>query len=54
MRRRGTWDEFLRYHAVTLWACDFLWVRSLTIKGFVDLYVLFFIHVQTRRVFVSG
>jgi putative transposase len=29
-------------------------VRSAALKGFVDLYVLFFIHVGSRRVFVSG
>jgi putative transposase len=41
-------------HAATLWACDFLSVRSATLRGFVDLYVLFFIHIGSRRVFVSG
>ena len=29
-------------------------MRSLTLRGFVDLYVLLFIHVGSRRVFVSG
>jgi putative transposase len=37
-----------------LWACDFLAVRSATIRGFVDLYVLLFIHIGSRRAFVSG
>jgi mono/diheme cytochrome c family protein len=36
-RGKGTWDEFVKRHASTLWACDFLSVRSLTITGFVDL-----------------
>jgi putative transposase len=53
-RGTGTWDEFVKRHASTLWACDFLSVRSVTLKGFVDLYLLFFIHVGTRRVIVSG
>jgi putative transposase len=44
----------VRRHAATLWECDFLSVRSATLRGFVDLYVLFFIHIGSRRVFVSG
>jgi putative transposase len=51
---KGSWDEFVKRHAATLWACDFLSVRSVTLTGFVDLYLLFFIHVGTRRVIVSG
>jgi putative transposase len=53
-RGKGTWDEFVKRHASTLWACDFLSVRSVTLAGFIDLFVLFFIHVGTRRVIVSG
>ena len=40
--------------ASTFWVCDFLTVRSLTTKRFVALFVLFFIHVGSRRVFVAG
>jgi putative transposase len=53
-RAVGTWDTFVRRHAATLWAGDFLTVRTATLGGFVDLYVLFFIHVGTRRAFVAG
>lgn len=53
-RGEGTWSDFLARHAATLWACDFLSVRSLTAAGFVDLFVLFFIHIGSRRAFVSG
>ncbi len=53
-RGKGTWDEFVKHHASTLWACDFLSARSVTLAGLVDLYLLFFIHVGTRRVIVSG
>ena len=49
----GTWDEFLKLHASTLWQCDFLSVRTLTTKGLLDLYLLVFLHVESRRVFVS-
>jgi putative transposase len=53
-RARGTWAEFCKRHAATLWACDFLGVKSVTATGFVDLYLLVFIHVGSRRAFVSG
>ena len=49
----GTWDEFLRIHAATLWQCDFMSVRTLTHKGFRDLFLLVFLHVESRRVFLS-
>lgn len=52
-RGEGTWDEFLKSHAQTLWQCDFLSKKTLTIKGFRDLYVLIFLHVATRRVFIT-
>ena len=49
----GTWDEFLKIHAATLWQCDFLSVRALTPRGFRDLFLLVFLHVESRRVFLS-
>jgi len=53
-RGEGSWSDFVQRHAATLCACDFISVRSMTTRGFVDLFVLFFIHVGSRRVFVSG
>jgi len=53
-RGKGTWDEFIKIHASTLWACDFLTVKTATLTGFVDLYLLFFIHVGSRRAFIVG
>ena len=52
-RGEGTWDEFLTQHAKTLWQCDFFTKSALTMKGFRDLYVLVFLHVETRRVWIS-
>ena len=49
----GTWDEFLKLHAKTLWQCDFFSKRVLTSKGFRDLFVLVFLHVESRRVFIT-
>ncbi len=48
-----TWSDFLKRHAATLWQCDFACKRKWTIKGMVDLYFLVFIHVGTRRIWVS-
>jgi len=50
----STWAEFLRSHASTLWACDFFTKPVLTMRGWVDFYVLFFIHLETRKVHILG
>lgn len=52
-RSETTWDHFLRRHAKTLWAADFFSVRTWTMRGMVDCYAIVFMHVETRRVFVS-
>jgi putative transposase len=52
-RGGGTWDEFLKRHAATLVQCDFLNKRIWTVQGLRDVFVLVFLHVGTRRVFVT-
>jgi putative transposase len=52
-RGEHTWTEFIRTHAATLWQCDFFTKTVLTWKGWRDFSVLVFLHVGTRRVFVS-
>jgi putative transposase len=52
-RGEGTWDEFLTRHAATLVQCDFLNKRIWTPKGLRDVFVLVFLHVGTRRAFVT-
>jgi putative transposase len=52
-RGEGTWDEFLQIHAQTLWQCDFVTKPMWTRKGLVDLYCLVFLHLGTRRCWIS-
>ena len=52
-RGEGTWDDFLKQHAVSLWQCDFFSKRVLTLKGLRELYLLVLLHVETRRVFIA-
>ena len=52
-RGEGRWDEFLRMHAETLWACDFLSVRAWTMRGLKQFYLMLFIHVGSRVIHVS-
>ena len=50
--RRGlSWREFLGAQASSLLACDFFTVETVRLQV---LYVLFFIELQRRRVFVAG
>lgn len=52
-RGEGTWDELLKMHAATLWQCDFYAKKVLTLKGFRDLCLLIFLHLDSRRVYIS-
>jgi putative transposase len=53
-RGEGTWDEFLKRHAQTLWSCDFFSKKVFTMRGLVEVFVLFFIQVGTRCVHIAG
>ena len=53
-RGEGTWHDFIHRNAATLWACDFFTKKICTMTGFVDCFILFFIHVGSRRVYVAG
>lgn len=52
-RGERTWNQFLKSHAKTLWACDFLTTRVLTRRGWRFTFSLVFIHPKTRRAHVS-
>ncbi|MDH3692846.1 MAG: integrase core domain-containing protein, partial [Gammaproteobacteria bacterium] len=49
-----TWKDFIRSHMAVLAGTDFFTVEVLTLRGLVTYYVLFFIHLESRRVEVSG
>ena len=51
---KGTWNEFLKIHAAAMWGCDFLSKRMWTLRGPIDLYLLVFIQIGSRRVWVSS
>lgn len=53
-RNTGDWDRFMKRHIDTLWACDFFTKDVWTAFGKATYYVLFFIHVGTRKVRVAG
>ena len=65
LRRRGippaserekstTWKDFIRSHMSVLAGTDFFTAEVLTWRGLVTYYVLFFIHLDTRRVSIAG
>jgi putative transposase len=53
-RGHGTWHDFIQRHLKTVWATDFFTKKVWTLRGPVTYYVLFFIHLHTRRVHIAG
>ena len=53
-KAKTTWAEFIRSHRAVLAATDFLSVEVLTLGGLVTYYILFFIHIETRKVVIAG
>lgn len=52
-RTSDSWTNFLDRHKETLWACDFFSVKSVTTKGIQELYLLVFLCMETREVYVT-
>jgi len=52
--RETTWADFIRTHMSVLAGTDFFSVEVLTLRGLVTYYVLFFIHLESRKVEIAG
>jgi putative transposase len=48
-----SWQEFLKRHAETLYQCDFFSKRIWTRLGLQQFFVLVFLHIGSRKVFVT-
>ena len=53
-REQISWADFIRSHMAILAGIDFFTVEVLTWRGLVTYYVLFFLHLDTRKVTVAG
>jgi transposase len=54
-RKQGTsWKDFIAAHKDVLIACDFFTKEIWTLRGIVTYYVLFFIHIGSRKVHIAG
>jgi transposase InsO family protein len=53
-KKTSTWKEFIRTHMDVLVATDFFTAEVWTKAGLVTYYVLFFIHLAGRKVYVAG
>src|SRR6266849_5350771 len=54
-RKRTTpWPAFIRTHLALLAGTDFFTAEVLTLRGLVTYYVLFFIHLESRRMDIAG
>ena len=51
---RLSWAEFIRTHQHVMAAADFFTAEVMTPAGLLTYYVLFFMHVDTRRLHVAG
>ena len=49
-----TWKDFLATHMSVLAGADFFTVEVLSWRGLVTYYVLFFLHLESRRVNIAG
>ena len=51
---KTSWSDFIKTHADSLLATDFLTTEVWTPLGLTTFYILFFIHVGTRKVYLGG
>jgi hypothetical protein len=53
-RRARLWIAYIRTHLALFAGTDFFTVEVLTWRGLATYYVLFFIHLESRRVDIAG
>jgi hypothetical protein len=55
-RRKQTtsWKDFIRAHMAVLVATDFFTVEVLALRGLITYCVLFFMHLESRRICLAG
>src|SRR5262247_1070498 len=53
-KKTTTWKEFIRTHMDVLVATDFFTAEVWTLGGLVTYYVLFFVHLGSRKVHIAG
>ena len=53
-RTSDCWDNFAKRHAETLWAVDFFSVKTVTVKGLQEMYLLAFLCLSSREVIVTS
>jgi putative transposase len=49
-----TWSSFIKNHQDVIAACDFFTTEVFTPFGLITYYVLFFIHIDSRKVHIAG
>ena len=54
-RRKSTsWKDFIGAHMAVMVGTDFFTVEVLTLSGLKTFYVLFFLHLESRRICLAG
>jgi len=55
-KRKNTtsWQDFIRAHMAVMVGTDFFTVEVLTLRGLRTFYVLFFLHLESRRICLAG
>ena len=53
-KRTTSWTAFIRTHVALLAGTDFFTAEVLTLRGLMIYCVLFFIHLESRRIYLTG
>lgn len=53
-KRNTSWKDFIRAHMAVMVGTDFFTVEVLTLRGLKTFYVLFFLHLESRRICLAG